>query len=89
MTVGDFDPKRKAQCASGLLKAATPQDGCKSQEPGSHSATFPIDGAMQGQGEIDFVEVYRADRPAGDTLGLRGGSGSKPRYSWVQRPKPL
>ena len=26
---------------------------------------------MQGQGEIDFDEVYRVDRPAGDNLGVR------------------
>ena len=87
MRVGEFGPKRKTQVE--LLRYATPQDGREFQEPGSHSATSPVDGAMQGQGEIDGDEVYRADRPAGDTLGLRCGSGYKPRYSWVQHPKPL
>jgi hypothetical protein len=69
MRVGDFGPKRKTQVE--LLRCASPQDGCEFQEPGSHNASSPIDGAMQGQGEIDFDEVYRVDRPAGDNLGVR------------------
>jgi hypothetical protein len=45
-----------------------------SKSPGL-TMSSPMNGAMQGQGEIDFDGVYRADRPAGDNLGMSGGSG--------------